>query len=432
MNPNMDVLSNKAIYINKGMIQEIGVADDIRKKYNNPSFIIELDEHDIVIPGLINTHTHVCMSAFGDLADDRELNDWLFNYIFPLEGALVTKDFCTTAVTLGMAEMLQGGTTTFVDGYFFQDEMANLVKEVGMRGVLCEGVIDFPQPDFETPNETFAYIETFLQKWQGDDFITPCIIPHAPYTTSPWIYKRSVDLVTKYGGVLSTHLAESPIENQTIMERYGMSSTEYLHANGFLTPNTVLAHSVWLSNSDRKLISDSGAFIAHNPTSNLKLASGVFDYEATKEAGIPITIGTDGPASNNDVDMIEEVRLASFLAKGSSLSPTVASAKEVLYSSTIGGAGAIGRDDELGSIEVGKKADIAIIKRANRMKLYPTYDPYSAIVYSSNGDNVFATVVNGKILYYDGKLVTIDEAELLEKVVLINEQVMAKLEEIHS
>ena len=337
-----------------------------------------------------------------------------------------------TAVTLGMAEMLQGGTTTFVDGYFFQDEMANLVKEVGMRGVLCEGVIDFPQPDFETPNETFAYIETFLQKWQGDDFITPCIIPHAPYTTSPWIYKRSVDLVTKYGGVLSTHLAESPIENQTIMERYGMSSTEYLHANGFLTPNTVLAHSVWLSNSDRKLISDSGAFIAHNPTSNLKLASGVFDYEATKEAGIPITIGTDGPASNNDVDMIEEVRLASFLAKGSSLSPTVASAKEVLYSSTIGGARAIGRDDELGSIEVGKKADIAIIKRANQMKLYPAYDPYSAIVYSSNGDNVFATVVNGKILYYDGKLVTIDEAELLEKVALINEQVMAKLEEIHS
>ena len=197
MNPKMEVLSNGAIFVKSGVIEDLGDADALRAKYT-PDFTIELEEHDIVFPGLINSHGHVCMTAFGDLVDDRELNDWLYNYIFPLEGALVTEEFCASAVMLGMAEMLQGGTTTFVDAYFFQDEMAHLITEnVRMRAVLCEGVIDFAQPDFQTPNETFAYIETFLQNWNGSAFVTPCIIPHAPYTTSPWIYKKSVALVEK-------------------------------------------------------------------------------------------------------------------------------------------------------------------------------------------------------------------------------------------
>jgi 5-methylthioadenosine/S-adenosylhomocysteine deaminase len=172
-----------------------------------------------------------------------------------------------------------------LDFYFYQNDLAKLVKEAGIRAVMCEGVIDFPRPDFQTPNETFVFVETFLQNWKDDEFVTPCIGPHAPYTTSPWIYQRAAELVDEYGGLLTTHLSESPTENQTIQERYGVSPTEYLSMNDFLTPQTILAHSVWLSDNDRKLIHNGGSHLAHHPSSNLKLASGLFDLMAAKDAG---------------------------------------------------------------------------------------------------------------------------------------------------
>lgn len=181
--------------------------------------------------------------------------------------------------------MLRSGTTTFLDFYYYESEMANLVKDVGMRAILCQAVIDFPSPDSQSPNETFAFAESFLQKWENDEFVMPCIGPHAPYTTSPWVYQRSAELVEKYHGVMTTHLSESPTENQTIQEMYGMSPTEYLRANSFLTPKTILAHSIWLSDKDRTLIHEGGSHLAHNPTSNLKLASGVFDWMSAVDAG---------------------------------------------------------------------------------------------------------------------------------------------------
>ena len=261
------------------------------------------------------------------------------------------------------------------------------------------------------------------------EHVTPCIFPHAPYTTDAWIYQKARALVDLHGGILSTHLSESYTGNNTIQELYGMSPTEFVQTNGFLTPRTILAHSVWLSDSDIDLIAQSGAHVASCPTSEMKLASGVLRWDALQNAGITVSISTDGAASNNNLDMIDEMRTASLVHKVTNLDPTIVSAKEAVVASTIAGAKTIGKSDILGSIEVGKLADLTVIKRSLSYSLLPAYDPYSAVVYAANGNNVFATIVNGKVLYYDGKLTTIDEEKLRSDVDNIRTQVTEALKD---
>lgn len=428
VNDDMDVLTNTAVYVDKeGLIADVGEQDAMRATHEDADFVIELDDGDILFPGFINTHNHVCMTALGDVADDMELNSWLTQVIFPLEAQVVSAEFCTPAFTLGVAEMLQSGTTTFVDQYFYEEEMAKLVENIGIRAVLCESVINFPQPDFGTPNETLSFADGFLQRWQNHKLVTPCVGPHAPFTTDPWIYQQARALVDKHGGVLVTHLSESPAENATVQELYGMSPTEMITTYGFLSPKTLLAHSIWLSDSDINLIAASGASVVHLPTSNMKLASGAMRWNALNEANVNVALGTDGPASNNNLDMIDEMRTASLLQKVIELSPTVLTSEEAMITATIAGAKAIGKEAEIGSIELGKIADLAIIKRSLSYSLLPAYDPYSAIVYAANGNNVFATIVNGKILYYNRTLTTIDEETLREDVLQIQEQVETAL-----
>lgn len=407
VNENMDVLTDSSVYIKDGIIEKIGSKRRLRPQNLPNAYVMKLDNDDIIFPGLINTHGHVYMKFLSGVADDEDVMTWLFNTIFPLEGIFVSrKGFCDAPFELGVAEMLQGGTTTFVDVYFWEDEMAQIVENVGIRAVLCESVIDFAQPDFATPSETLIFAESFLKDWVDDrlhPLVTPCVFPHAPYTTSPWIYKRARELVDEYGGLLGTHLAESSTENSVIQERYnmtGLSSTQYLADNNFLTNKTVLAHSIWLSDTDMDLIADAGSHTSHNPSSDMKLANGIMSYTKLKQKGINVCIGTDGPASNNNLDMLEETRIASFLAKIKDSAPTSLSAEEAVYAATMGGAKAIGKESEIGSIEEGKAADLVIIKRRNSLKLLPAYDPYSELVYTASGDDVFATMVAGKVLYY--------------------------------
>ena len=368
----------------------------------------------IVLPGLINTHTHAPMVLYRGLADDLALMEWLQKYIFPAEAKTVTPEFVRAGTRLAALEMIQSGTTTYTDMYYFEEEIARATKAAGLRAVLGQTIIQFPVPDAKTPAEGLTRTEAFLKEFTGDDLIVPAVAPHAMYTNDRETLKAARELANKYSVPVIIHLAETADELKTSMTRHKMSPTRYLEAIGFWGPRTLAAHGVWLSPADIQILAKRKIGVSHNPESNMKLASGTAKVAALQKAGVRVGLGTDGAASNNDLDMFEAMRQAAFLHKLTSNDPRTLPASTALAMATIDGARALGMDNQIGSLEAGKRADLIVVSIAGARQT-PMYDPLSHLVYVARGGDVTTTIVNGKVLMRDRTVLTLTEADVLKE-----------------
>jgi 5-methylthioadenosine/S-adenosylhomocysteine deaminase len=381
----------------------------------------------LVLPGFINGHTHVPMTLFRGLHDDVTLNDWLYKYIFPAEAKNVNEDFVRWGTRLAAAEQIRAGVTTFADMYYFEDAVAEETKAAGMRGVVGETFIDFPAPDNKSEAEMLAYTEKFLKRWQGDPLIRAAAAPHSIYTCSKKTLQDSAALARKYHAPILIHVAEMKKEWEDSEKANGMSPVAYLDKIGVLGPDIVAAHCIFVDEADRKLLAQRGVGCVHNPSSNMMIASGVAPVPEMRTAGVAVGLGTDGPAgSNNDLDLMEEIDLAAKLAKISKMDPLALNAKSVVEMATIDGARALHMEKDIGSLEVGKKADLVLIS-LDEPNAVPMYDIYAQIAYSLKGSDVQTVVIGGKVVMRDRKLLTVDESKVLEKAREYGKSVKASL-----
>lgn len=407
MNANLDIIPNGSLLIENGKIREISgetIRDDDAEMTDA--------EGMYVMPGFINTHTHLPMTMLRGYADDLPLHEWLTDHIFPAEARWVNAENVRLATRLAFIEMIKSGTTCFNDMYFFEDVIAEEARKAGIRGVMGESVIDFPTASFQTVDEGLAICEALIRKWQGDPIIHPSVCVHAPYTCSKETLIKTKQLADKYHTLLQIHVAETRKEVEDITAQTGMPPVEYLHSIGLLDRNVIAAHCVWLNEKEVELMATSGTSIGHCPKSNLKLASGIADTDTYAKAGINVSLGTDGTASNNTLDMVEEMRFAALLPKVVHYNPEAVNARAALQMATINGAKALGLDAITGSLEAGKSADLIFVHAASS-NMIPVYDEYSAIVYAMNSKNVRSSMVNGEWIMKDRMLLHIDKEETL-------------------
>jgi len=412
MDDDLSFIIDGGIAIEGSQIISVGRSGDIRGNYAADR-IVEA-EGKLAMPGLVNTHTHASMVYFRGLADDLPLKEWLEKHIWPAEAKFVNPDFVREAVKLAATEMVKSGTTIFCDMYFAEDSAARSVKEVGMRAVLGEGLLDFPTPISKNPEEGLRKSEKFIKNWLDDELIEPAVAPHALYTCSAELLKSAKELADEYNVLLHVHLAEENWEVEKIKADHGMSPVEYLQSLGFLGDRTSAAHVNWVSEKDIEILAETGTGVCHNPQSNMKLATGICPVVDMLEAGVKIGLGTDGASSNNDLDMFEEMTTASMLQKAFRKDPAVLKAKDVVWMATRGGAEVLGLQNEIGSIEAGKKADIVLLNM-DKPHLVPLYDVYSHLVYAVNGSDVDTVLINGKVVLESGKMLTVDENEIIGK-----------------
>jgi len=419
-------IDDGAVAIDKGVIVGVGTSREIAKGFAGTQVISAKGK--AVLPGFVNTHTHVPMVLFRGIADDRDLMDWLQHFIFPAEAKNVSADFVRWGTRLAAAEMIRSGTTTFTDMYYFESVVAAEAKKAGLRGIVGETMIDFPVADNKTWDEAVAYIRKFVKEWQGDRLITPALAPHAPYTVSEAHLRQVRALATELHAPILIHVAETQNEQKTIKEQHnGLTPGAYLDSIGFLGHDVVAAHGVWLNADEIRTFAQRGTGVAHCPESNMMLASGVAPVVDMRRGGMNVGLGTDGPAgSNNNLDMVEEMASAARLQKVSKGDPKALSARDVLEMATIGGARVLGLDKKIGTLERGKRADVVVVD-LQQAKVQPVYAVESAIVYAASGSSVVTTIVDGRVLMLDRKLLTVDEAAALRKAKQYRDQVLKSL-----
>ena len=404
------VINPGSVAIRGNTIVAVGAADQISSSYTARETIDARGQ--VVMPGLINTHTHAPMVLYRGLGDDLALMDWLQKYIFPAEAKTVSPEFVRIGTELAALEMIRSGTTSYVDMYYFEEEIARATKRAGLRGVLGQTIIEFPVADAKTPAEALKRTEAFIREFQRDELITPAVAPHAVYTNDAATLRQSRELATKYGVPIVIHLSETEAEIPMSLERHKARPVAALEALGVLTGRVIAAHGVWVQPDEIQLLQKRGVGIAHNPESNMKLASGTAPVPQYLAANVAVGLGTDGAASNNDLDMFEAMRQAAFLHKLQAKDPRVVSARVAIEMATIGGARVIGREKELGSLEAGKRADMIVV-RMDQPRQTPMYDPVSHLVYATRGDDVDTTIVDGRVLMRGGKVLTLDQAAVL-------------------
>ncbi len=409
MNATDDVIEDGAVAIDHDKIVEVGPSSALSTKYQAAD---RLDVRgQVVLPGLINGHTHAPMVLYRGLADDLALMDWLQHYIFPAEAKTVSPDFVRIGTRLAALEMIESGTTTFADMYYFEDDIAEVTKEAGLRGVLGQSVIQFPVADAKTPADALVRGEAFIKKWKGDPLITAGLAPHAAYTVDGPTLQAVRQLADKYGAPVLIHLAETRDEVKTIQDAHHQSPTQYLDSLGFWNGRTLAAHAVWLDEADMKTLAKHNVGVVHNPESNMKLASGIAAVPKWIAAGMHASLGTDGAASNNDLDMFEAMRMAALLQKVATMDPQAVPARQALELATRRGAEALGLP-ETGSLEPGKQADVITVTMDGARQT-PMYDAMSHLVYVSRGDDVRNTVVAGRLLMRDHQVLTLNRTEVL-------------------
>lgn len=419
-------LERGSVAIRDGAIVDVGPSSEIDRKYNAKT-VIRAGGH-AVVPGFVNAHTHVPMTLFRGIADDRDLMDWLTNFIFPAEAKNVDREFVKWGTRLAAAEMIRSGTTTFADMYYFESDIAAEAKRAGLRGVLGETLIDFPAPDNKTWDAAIAYMRDYARRWKGDPLITPAVAPHAPYTVSKEHLQQVRALATELGVPILIHVSETKDELRQVAEKQnGLTPGAYLESIGFLGDDVVAAHGVHLTSDELRTFAARKTGIVHCPESNQMLASGVAPVVEALAAGVEVGLGTDGPAgSNNNLDMVEEMASAARLQKVFRNDPKAISAREVLRLATIGGAQVLGLDEKIGTLERGKRADIAIVN-LHQAKTQPVYSVESAIVYAASGNSVVTTIVDGRILMRRGELLTVNEDETIAKAREYRDRILASL-----
>jgi 5-methylthioadenosine/S-adenosylhomocysteine deaminase len=414
-----DEIKKGSLLIQNDKIMEI--SDNLGT--NDADEVIEA-EGKVLIPGLVNTHTHLSMALMRGLADDMPLETWLNSHIWPVEANL-NGDHCYAGALLACAEMIKSGTTCFNDMYFFMDYVSKAAEESGLRGMLSHGMIDFG--DEEKRKQEFKETIRIIKKCHdtGEGRIKVSFGPHSPYTCSQELLEEVKKEAAKYGIRIHIHVSETQKEVSDIFKAQGMRPFEYLDEIGFLGNNVTAAHAVWVTNSEMELIKERDVKLSHNPSSNMKLSSGVSPVAELLGKDIGVSLGTDGAASNNNMDLLEEMKIAALLQKVKTMDPTILKAEEVLKMATINGATSLGLENEIGSIEVGKKADIVLVDM-KKPQLTPFRNPISHLVYSANGGDVDTVICNGTVLMKNRELLTLNEVAILELAENASEDLLSK------
>ena len=400
MDKKFTVIKNGYITIKDNIIIEVGEG---QPKLSHNLYDVN---GMIIIPGFVNAHTHLPMTMYRGIADDLPLKEWLENHIWPAEAENTFEENIRKAAKLGLKEMIKTGTTTFADMYFFADAVAQETEKAGLRAVMNEAVLDFSTNSYENIDKALDKAIKFVEKWENNNLITPAAIFHSVYSCSEKTLAKIKNTAERYNLQISTHISETQDEVKSVKDSTGTTPAQYLHNSGLLTNKTFAAHCVWLTDDEQQLFVKNNASIVHCPTSNLKLGSGIAPVHKYIEQGINIALGTDGCASNNNLDMVEEMRLAALIHKGNNLNPTLINARQALQMATINGAKALGLDKITGSIEKGKRADLLLIDVKNTF-MQPVYDYYSAIVYSMNSSCIDTVIVDGKVLMENRELKTL-------------------------
>ncbi|MFK8053308.1 MAG: amidohydrolase family protein [Woeseiaceae bacterium] len=417
------VALNQAVVIDDGIIIAIGDTESMLNQYTADEQIDGKDR--IVLPGLVNGHTHAAMTLMRGIADDLELMTWLNEYIFPAEVELVDPEFIRVGTELACWEMIRGGTTTFIDMYFFPETVASTVESCGLRAVVVPSVIEQESPDAKTFEQSLEQALAFAANWKDrHPRIIPALGAHSVYTVGEAALKKIVAAAHGADLPISIHVAESQFEMTVTNDQYQKSPIQLLDDLGFLDDTLIAAHVIYGSDEDWQRMARDGVGAIHNPTSNLKLASGISPIVTMREAGVTVGLGTDGAASNNDLDMWEEIRLAAFVAKGFGQDPTFLPAHEALDMATRSGAKAVGLGKTVGTLEIGKKADLIQVS-THDLSFAPMYDPISHLVYVADEHDVVTTVVEGAVLMRDKQILTIDEDQLRRDVAKIREKIAA-------
>jgi 5-methylthioadenosine/S-adenosylhomocysteine deaminase len=425
MDAQRRIIENGAVAVRGERIVAVGTVAEVTRNWGAKQRIDNPEA--IVTPGLINTHTHAPMSLLRGIADDLRLQDWLEKFIFPAEARNVTPEFVRVGTLLACAEMLLSGTTTYADMYYFEEVIAEATKECGMRGVLGQTIIRFPVPDAKTAAEGLKRTEAFIQRFRKDPLIVPAVAPHAVYTNDDETLKAARALANKYDVPLLIHLSETKRENDDVRVQRSTSPTQLLERLGVFGGRTLAAHAVWTDDADIAILKERGVGIAHCPSSNMKLASGVAPVMQFLRAGIATGLGTDGPAgSNNDLNLWEEMDLAAKLQKVSALDPEVLDARTAFAMATIDGARALGLSTETGSLEAGKRADLIVVSTA-APHAQPMYDVYSQLVYALKSSDVRHVMVNGRIVIKDRSLLSVNITQVLAKTSQIRSQIQKSL-----
>ena len=429
MNALRDLVPEGAVAIKGRDIAAVGTTTEILASWEAGE-IVDCGGAAI-LPGLINAHTHVPMSLLRGLADDLRLDVWLFGYMLPVEREFVSPEFCRWGTLLACAEMIRSGVTCFADMYYYEHEVAQAVSEAGMRAICAETIMKWPTPDAESYDEALALCRRFIERWRDHPLVTPAVGPHAPETSTPDMLRESAALATEFDIPILIHIAETMTGVEETQGLFDLLPVEVLDRHGVLDARVLAAHCVHLTPHERELMAERGVGVAHNPTSNLKLASGLVDVVEMLEAGLDVGLGTDGQASNNDQDLLQEMHLAALLPKGIRLDPTALPAREAFAMATIGGARALGMDEIIGSLEVGKRADITVLE-LDRLHNVPHFDlsadnTYSRLVYAAKAGDVAHVMVDGQWLMRDRQLLTVDEHQVRTESQRIATQVGAFL-----
>ncbi len=421
--------SNKTVY-KKGMV--IITGDTISYTGREESSMIPRTSEivdakgGIIMPGLINTHTHIGMSLFRTLADDTA--DRLKKYLFPLEKKFVTPALVYQASLYSLTEMIEGGTTTFADMYYFEEKVADAAVKAGIRGILGESILNFPAPDSKEPYGGFVYTEKFMDSYSGNPLITPALAPHAPYSLDYNNLKKTAELAEKWNIPVLSHLAETPFETKQIADEFGLSPVQLYSRAGLLTPRLTAAHCIYIDDHDIDLIKHSGTGVAHNVAANLKSGRPISPALKMFDKGIPIGLGTDGPMSGNTVDIINLLGYTAKIHKLDNADRTVMPPEKVLEMATIGGARALHIDDKTGSLEAGKKADIIIVS-TDSTPMFPIYDYYSAMVYCASPRDVNTVIINGKMIMQERELTTLNKNEIKTEAAKMVVKIKKQLED---
>lgn len=418
-NKDKTIIKNGAVAIQQDTIVETGIAADLAPKY--PGAELLATEHGLIMPGLVNTHTHAAMACFRGLADDLPIIQWLQEYIFPVEAKL-TGDMVYQATLLSLVEMIKSGTTSFCDMYLFAKDVARAAQESGMRAWVGEVLYDFPSPNYGELASGFQYVEELFTLYADNPLISITIDPHAVYTCSPDLLKNLKNMAEKHNTLYIIHLSENKDEVQGVKERYGASPVMHLENLGLLDNRVVADHCVMLTDAEIKLLAKREVKIVHCPESNMKLASGIAPVPQMLAAGISVGLGTDSSASKNDVDMFGEMNSAAKLHKVNALDPTVMPAETVLEMASMGGARVLGAENKIGSLEPGKKADLIVLDM-NQPHLTPLYTIPSHMVYAARGADVVHSVINGNIVMQNRELKTLDEKAILADMMSMGKQI---------
>jgi len=408
----LTVIREGAVAVKGKKIIEVGRAVDVENNFKTREIIDS--KNSIIMPGLINTHTHAAMSYFRGLADDLELNIWLEKNIWPAEAKYVDKKFVKDSSELAILEMLKSGITCFNDMYYFSNITAKACKKASIRALLSDAIIDFPAPSYKTSDEALLLLEELYKEYQDDELIDISVQPHSIYTCSRETLIKTKEIAGKYNLPIHIHINETKGEVDGFLKKNGESPIKYLDDLGLLNSKTIAAHSVWLDDKDLEIYKKRDVKVSHNPVSNMKLASGVAPVKKMQEMKIVVGLGTDGAASNNTLDLFNNMKACALLHKVDKLDPTALGAREVVKMSTIDAARVLGMEDKIGSLEVGKRADIISIN-LDKPHLAPIYDPYSHIVYCVNSGDVENVIIDGKIIVRNRKLKTMNEEKILKK-----------------